>query len=59
MEGMLAYWMSYFVFPSSPDDVLNNNIFAGEILSAKGERLALVPSYLEYLFNRLDECVKK
>lgn len=43
LEGMLGYWLSYFIFPSIPEDGLNNCVFTLAILLAKGERLALAP----------------
>lgn len=56
-SGAFPIWLSYFVFPSSLEDGLNNYGFAVAILLAKGERLALAPLYLASLSERLDECV--
>lgn len=55
VKALLAYWLSYFVFPSSLEDGLHSYVFPPAVLLAKGERLALVPFYLGSLYTRLDE----
>lgn len=54
VEALPSYRFSYF---PSPEDGLNNYVFALAIFLAKGKRLALAPLYLGSLYNRLDECV--
>lgn len=44
-EGMLAYWLLWYVLPSSPEDGLNPNVFPLTIRLAKGKRLTLAPIY--------------
>lgn len=35
-DSLLAYWQSYFVFPSPPEDGLNNFVFPMAMLLARG-----------------------
>lgn len=58
VKSMLAYRLSYLVFPYSPEDGLNNFVFALTVLLVKGDRLALAPLSLGFLFDRLDECTE-
>lgn len=37
MEAFLAYWVSWFIFPSGAEDSLNDYVFPLEILLAKRE----------------------
>lgn len=56
-EAMLSYWLSWYILLRSPEDSLSSYGFPIAIKLDKGERLALVPIYLGFLFYWLDECV--
>lgn len=58
VEAFLAYWLSYFVFLSSPKDGINSYVFPLVVLLTKGNRLVLAPLYLGSLYAWLDECSK-
>lgn len=53
MEGLLTYWLSWFVLPRSLEDGLNSYVFPLAILLAKGENLPLASLYLGSLYARL------
>lgn len=55
---MLAFWLSWYVLPSSPEDGIHPYVFLLAVKLAKGEKLALAPIFLGSLFYRLDECVQ-
>lgn len=57
LEALLAYWLSFSVLLSGPKAILNSYAFPLMILLAKGERLALAPISLGFLYTRLDECI--
>lgn len=53
-EVMLAFWLSWYVFPNGPEDGLNSYMFPLAIGLARGHRLALAP-LPRSLFYCLDE----
>lgn len=55
LEGLLVYWLPWFILPRGQEDGLNNYVFPLAILLAKGERLALTPTYLGSLYAR--QCI--
>lgn len=55
VEALLAYWLSYFVFPCSPDG-LHNYIFPLAILLAEGERMALAFTWALYTPGLMNVC---
>lgn len=59
VDAFLAYLLSYFVFPGSPEDGLHSFAFSMAVLLALYKRLALTPWFLGALYARLDECSKK
>lgn len=56
VEVLLAYWLFYYVFPSSLEDGLHNYFFLLVVLLVKAKRLALGTLYLSSLYARLGEC---
>lgn len=46
LEAFLSYWLSYFIFPSLPEDRLNSFVFPMVVLLAQKKLLALEPWYL-------------
>lgn len=41
VEAVLAYWLSYFILSSGPEDGLDSCVFFPNTLLSKAERLAL------------------
>lgn len=58
LEAMLAFWLSWYVLSSGPEDGINSYVFPLAIKLAKGEKFALTPVFLGSLFYRLDKCVQ-
>lgn len=56
LAAFFAYWLSYFVFPSPPDDGLNPFMFRMAVLLAQKKPVALGPWFLGSLYKSLDEC---
>lgn len=56
LAAFFAYWLSYFVFPSPPDDWLNFFVFPMAVLLTQKKPVALGPWFLGSLYKRLDEC---
>lgn len=57
LEVMLAFWLSWYILPSGPEDGIHPYVFFLAVKLAKGEKLSLAPIFLSSLFYRLDECV--
>lgn len=55
LEAMLAYWLSWYVFASGPEDGLNHYVFFLAVILGRGQKLALAPIILGSLFCRLDD----
>lgn len=56
VDAFLAYSLSSFVFPSSPENGLHNFFFSMVLLLAQGKRLALALLFLGAFYAHLDEC---
>lgn len=50
LEAMLAFWLSWYVLPSGPEDGINSYVFPLVIRLAKGEKVALAPIFLVLFF---------
>lgn len=56
LAAFFAYWLSFFVFPSPPEDNLHNFVFPMAALLAQRKQVALGAWFLGSLYGRLDEC---
>lgn len=56
LAAFFAYWLSFFVFPSPPEDNLHNFVFPMAALLAQKKQVALGAWFLGSLYGRLDEC---
>lgn len=57
LEALLAYCLSWFIFPCGPEDSLNSCLLLLAVLHEKERKMALAPIYPGSLYARLDECV--
>lgn len=58
LEAMLAFWVSWYVLPSGPQDGIHPYVFPLAIKLSKVEQLALALIFLGSLFYHLDECIQ-
>lgn len=57
MEALLAYFFSWYVLPSGPEDSLNPYVILLATVSRRGKKLLLPKLYLWSLYARLEECM--
>lgn len=58
LETMLAFYLSWYILPSGPEDGIYPYVFPLAVKLVNSEQLALAPIFLRSLFYQLEECVQ-